>query len=110
MSRQLCALALGAVCVFAGITQAAVYDDIFWVGGDGEWSGDPTATPSYGTGNWSTASPVPCPKGSCANSWPTTASCRAKRRTNRNPRPKLRRLQPKAARPLLPQRHRRNDW
>jgi len=40
--------------VATGATQAATYDDIFWVGGDGEWTGDVTADPEYSTGNWST--------------------------------------------------------
>ena len=57
MNRYLSALALGAVLCFFGVAEAAVYDDVFWVGGDGEWTGDVTATPEYSTGHWS-ASPT----------------------------------------------------
>jgi hypothetical protein len=54
MNRKLLGLAGFFVLLFAGATQAAVYDDVFWVGGDGEWTGDVTASPEYSTGNWST--------------------------------------------------------
>lgn len=60
MSRQVfwlvCALVIGA----AGMSQAATYDNVYWVGGDGEWTGDvgpnDFVTPVYNTGHWS-ASP-----------------------------------------------------
>jgi hypothetical protein len=54
MNRQRFGWAAGLILLIAGSAQAAVYDDIFWVGGDGEWTGDVGATPSYATGNWST--------------------------------------------------------
>ncbi|MEX2306101.1 MAG: hypothetical protein WD738_00815 [Pirellulales bacterium] len=53
MNRHLFALALGAVLCVWGVTQAAVYDDVYWIGGDGEWTGDVTANPEYSTGHWS---------------------------------------------------------
>lgn len=53
MSRQVywlfCALVVGA----AAVSQAAVYDNVYWIGGDGEWTGDVTASPEYATGHWS---------------------------------------------------------
>jgi hypothetical protein len=54
MSRQLFVLAFGAVLCASGVVQAAVYDDVYWIGGDGEWTGDVTASPEYSTGHWST--------------------------------------------------------
>ena len=37
----------------SAVAQAAVYDNVYWVGGSGEWTGDVTATPEYATGHWS---------------------------------------------------------
>jgi hypothetical protein len=53
MNRNLFALVLGAILCVSGVAQAAVYDDVFWIGGDGEWTGDVTASPEYSTGHWS---------------------------------------------------------
>ena len=56
MGRHLFALATCITISVAAAANAAVYDNIYWVGGDGEWSGDASATPdSYGTGHWSTS-------------------------------------------------------
>lgn len=53
MNRMLFCLVSGFVfCVSAG-AQAAVYDNVYWVGGSGEWTGDVTAVPEYATGHWS---------------------------------------------------------
>ena len=54
INRAVPALILGTLLFVSGIAQGAVYDDIYWVGGDGEWTGDVTAIPEYSTGNWST--------------------------------------------------------
>jgi hypothetical protein len=53
MNRRLFGWASGFVFLVAGVTQAAVYDNVYWVGGDGEWTGDVTASPEYSTGHWS---------------------------------------------------------
>ena len=54
MNRQFFALVVSVVFCVSGITQAAVYDDVYWVGPDGEWTGDVTANPEYSIGWWST--------------------------------------------------------
>jgi hypothetical protein len=54
MNRQLFALVAGIVLCASGFTQAAVYDEVYWVGPDGEWTGDVTASPEYSVGWWST--------------------------------------------------------
>ncbi len=54
MKRQLrVLLALGTVFCVADVAQAATYDNIYWIGGSGEWTGDVTASPEYSTGHWS---------------------------------------------------------
>ncbi len=53
MNRYLFAVALGAVLCLFGVARAAVYDNVYWIGGDGEWTGDVSATPEYATGHWS---------------------------------------------------------
>jgi hypothetical protein len=54
MNRPRFALALVAVLMIGGVSKTAVYDNIYWVGGSGEWSGDRTAPIPYSTGHWST--------------------------------------------------------
>lgn len=54
MSRQVFCYVCALIVSAAGISQAATYDNVYWVGGDGEWTGDVTATPEYATGHWST--------------------------------------------------------
>lgn len=54
MNRKLFVLVSGALFCVSAVTQAAVYDNVYWVGGSGEWTGDVTASPEYATGHWST--------------------------------------------------------
>lgn len=61
MNRQLISFSLGILTlIYAGsgvqaqVLPGAIYGDVYWVGGDGEWTGDVTANPEYSTGNWST--------------------------------------------------------
>lgn len=54
MNRQFFGLAGGVLLLVAGVTQAAVYDNVYWVGPNGEWTGDVTANPEYSVGWWST--------------------------------------------------------
>jgi hypothetical protein len=60
MNRKLFCLISGAVLCVSAVAQAAVYDNVYWVGGSGEWTGDlspnTAVTPDYATGHWS-ASP-----------------------------------------------------
>src|SRR5436190_19672727 len=53
MNRKLFALVSGVLFCVSAVAQAAVYDNVYWVGGSGEWTGDVTATPEYATGHWS---------------------------------------------------------
>src|SRR6478672_1427618 len=58
MNRKLFSLVFAlSFCISAG-ARAAVYDNVYWVGGSGEWTGDlspdTTVTPDYATGHWST--------------------------------------------------------
>src|SRR6188474_286801 len=57
MNRKLFALVLGGLFCVSAVGRAAVYDNVYWVGGSGEWTGDVTASPEYATGHWS-ASPT----------------------------------------------------
>lgn len=54
MNRQNFATVLSIALCASGVARAAVYDNVYWVGGDGEWTGDVTANPEYSTGHWST--------------------------------------------------------
>lgn len=54
MTRQLSLYALAVSFCIGTVSHAAVYDNVYWVGGSGEWTGDVGATPSYATGHWST--------------------------------------------------------
>ena len=54
MNRKLFTLVSGVLFCVSAVAQAAVYDNVYWVGGSGEWTGDVTACPEYATGNWST--------------------------------------------------------
>src|SRR5690348_7391314 len=54
MKRMLCLFSLVIVFVTSSVASAAVYDNVYWVGGSGEWTGDVTAVPEYSTGHWST--------------------------------------------------------
>lgn len=53
MNRMLICLVSGFVFCVSAVAQAAVYDNVYWVGGSGEWTGDVTASPEYATGHWS---------------------------------------------------------
>jgi hypothetical protein len=53
MNRKLFALISGALFCVSAVAQAAVYDNVFWVGGSGEWTGDVNTSPEYSTGHWS---------------------------------------------------------
>ena len=53
MNRKLFALVSGVLFCVSAVAQAAVYDNVYWVGGSGEWTGDVTASPEYATGHWS---------------------------------------------------------
>ena len=54
MNRKLFVLVSGVLFCVSAVAQAAVYDNVYWVGGSGEWTGDVTASPEYATGHWST--------------------------------------------------------
>src|SRR5688572_10088709 len=53
MNRKLFALVSAVLFCVSAVAQAAVYDNIYWIGGSGEWTGDVTANPEYSTGHWS---------------------------------------------------------
>jgi PEP-CTERM motif len=57
MNRKLFVLVPGFLYCLTAVANAAIYSDVYWVGGSGEWTGDVTATPEYSTGHWS-ASPT----------------------------------------------------
>jgi hypothetical protein len=59
MNRKLFIVVSGVLFCVSAVAQAAVYDNVYWVGGSGEWTGDlspnPNVTPDYATGHWSTS-------------------------------------------------------
>lgn len=54
MKRIRLAVSFLVVVCMAAASSAAVYDNVYWVGGSGEWTGDAFANPAYSMGHWST--------------------------------------------------------
>jgi hypothetical protein len=55
MNRKLCLFSFVVAFCASSVAQAATYDNVYWVGGSGEWTGDVTASPEYSTGHWSSS-------------------------------------------------------